>query len=188
MSKEIGKEIEIEEIIKPTPKQTEFTVQLPDREKQWEKCPVVVAKTKTVQLITREVIDGKLVEHTGIAEEVSYTEYAVEDSAVVHGGVSKTPIKLSDVTKKVNDGVAIIAVKPQENLTAAEKTKVDLGMVLAENFSDDKGIIDEKQLKEKAVWGLGCPANCGGFREFTFAEMVPQNYKCDVCGVTVILV
>ena len=30
-----------EEIINPTPKQTEYIVTLPDREKQWEKCPAI---------------------------------------------------------------------------------------------------------------------------------------------------
>ena len=35
-----------EEQTNQTPKQTEFTIQIPDREVQWEKCPVYVTKTR----------------------------------------------------------------------------------------------------------------------------------------------
>jgi hypothetical protein len=185
-----------EEIINQTPQQTEFTVQLPDRELQWEKCPAYVKKTKQVIQSTTEIVDGIEVTKASDPINVEYTELAMEDTGAVgeHGELIKNVIKLSDVAAKVSAAVVEIgkggAIKVGEvlELSPSEVKQASLHEALITSFADEEGVVDEQALKEKASWGLGCPANCGGFREFSYVEMVPQNYKCAVCGVTIILV
>jgi hypothetical protein len=183
------------ENIEHTPKQTEFTITLPDREKQWEKCPAFVTKTKVIRTQVTEVIDGLEVAGDPVEREVVYTEMAMEDTGVVgeHGETRLTVVKLSDIVGKVAEAVSVISGKggklgsPVE-LSAVEQKKQVLSEALVASFADEEGVIDEQKLKEKASWGLGCPANCGDFRSFSYAEMVPQSYKCPVCGVTIFLV
>jgi hypothetical protein len=185
MSKEIK-----EEEIEIAPKQMDFTVVLPDREKQWEKCVAYVVKTKLVTQSTTEVIDDVSKTVSSDPIEVSYIEMAVEDKGTdLHGEPLKEPIKLSDVAKKVDDAVAIIDIKPvPEDQSKEEKAKIAVADSLTTTFADDKGIIDEKKLKELATWGLGCPGNCGYFWEFKYVNIVPQRLHCPQCGVNINLV
>jgi hypothetical protein len=186
------------ENIKITPRIMEYTVELPDRELQWEKCPAYVTKIKIVKKMTSETKDGLEVISEDVPMEIAYTEMAMEDMGTVgaHGEAIKNVVKLSDVATKVSDTVALIDSKGGKigkievplGLTAIEQKKVDLADALVETFADEEGFIDERNLKAKATWGLGCPANCGGFKEFRYADMNPQIYYCENCNVKITLV
>jgi hypothetical protein len=158
-----------EEIVNPTPKETEYIVTLPDREKQWEKCPAIVKKTKTVTHLTIERKDGVEKEGKPESYDIPYTEMAMEGE-----GQTVKVVKLSEVKAKVS--------KLSDSLEFKEQILME---ALTATYADSHGSIDDKALKEQATWGLGCPAFCGGYREFTYAEMVPQTYACPKCGVII---
>ena len=158
-----------EKIIDPTPKQTEYIVTLPDREKQWEKCPAIVKKTKTVTHLTIERIDGVEKEGKPESYDIPYTEMAMEGE-----GQTAELVKLSEVKAKVSE--------LNDSLEPKEQTLME---ALKATYADSHGAIDDKALKEQATWGLGCPAYCGGYREFTYSEMVPQTYRCLKCRVII---
>ena len=185
-----------EEQTNQTPKQTEFTIQLPDREVQWEKCPVYVTKTKQVIHSTTEIIDGKETMDSDPVN-VEYTEMAMEDTGEVDeaGNPQMQPIKLSDVSAKVDEAVTLhSSLSPVKGgatrvLSDSDLKKAALADAMAATFADEDGVIDDQALKEKATWGLGCPSDrCGGYREFAYADMVPQVYVCPVCKAKITLI
>ena len=115
---------------------------------------------------------------------VEYTEMAMEDTGEVDeaGNPQMQPIKLSDVSAKVDEAVTLHSslspVKgPNKVLSDSDLKKAALADAMTTTFADEDGVIDDQALKEKATWGLGCPSDrCGGYREFAYADMVPQVY------------
>lgn len=177
-----------EEQTNPTPRQMEYTITLPDRGAQWEKCPAIVNKTKTVQLVTRETIDGNTVETEGEEQEVEYQETLMDTS----DPSNPIPVMLSDCVNIVHNAVTMLSAPSkmttlQSDLSPAEVAVPTMADSITGTFADEDGVVDEDVLKQRAKWGLGCPGSCGHFWEFPYQDMVPQILICPKCGVKVTL-